>query len=95
MTRQKKRIVYLSLVLLCVCTLGVGIVHSKQEAYVKDLKWRNIGPANMSGRVTDIQALIDDYRHVIVASASGGVWKSTNAGTTWTPIFDTYGSASI
>lgn len=95
MSRPKKWYVYLSLILLCVCLLGVGRARSQQEAYVKDLKWRNIGPANMSGRVTDIQALNDDYSHVIVASASGGVWKSTNAGTTWTPIFDTYGSASI
>lgn len=62
---------------------------------VKDLQWRNIGPANMSGRVTDIHALDNDFRHVLVASASGGVFKSTNGGTTWEPIFDDYGSASI
>jgi len=61
----------------------------------KDLEWRNTGPANMSGRVTDIQAMDYDFRHVLVASASGGVWKSTNAGTTWESIFDQYGSASI
>lgn len=66
-----------------------------EEALFKDMQWRSIGPANMSGRVTDIQALDDDFRHVLVASASGGVWKSTNAGTTWEPIFDDYGSASI
>jgi len=65
------------------------------EHLIRDLAWRNIGPANMSGRVTDIEALDDDYRFVIVASASGGVWKSVNAGTTWEPIFDDYGAASI
>lgn len=64
-------------------------------AIFKNFTWRSIGPANMGGRISDIQALDDDYRYVVVASASGGVWKSTNAGTTWTPIFDTYGSASI
>jgi photosystem II stability/assembly factor-like uncharacterized protein len=68
--------------------------HSGEDLF-KDLQWRNTGPANMSGRVTDIQALDGDFRHVLVASASGGVWKSTNAGTTWTPIFDDYGSSSI
>jgi photosystem II stability/assembly factor-like uncharacterized protein len=61
----------------------------------KDLQWRNIGPANMGGRISDIQALDDDYRYVVVASASGGVWKSMNAGTSWQPIFDDYASASI
>ena len=61
----------------------------------RDLQWRNIGPANMAGRVTDIEALDADPATVLVASASGGVFKSTNAGTTWKPIFDKYGAASI
>jgi hypothetical protein len=61
----------------------------------KSFHWRSIGPANMGGRISDIQALDEDFRYVIVASASGGVWKSTNAGTTWKPIFDHYGTSSI
>ncbi len=74
----------------------VGLnAQAKEDYLLKDLEWRNIGPANMSGRVTDIQALDEDFRYVFVASASGGVWKSTNAGTTWESIFDEYGSASI
>ena len=65
------------------------------EKLIDSFKWRNIGPANMIGRISDFEALDDDFTHVIVASASGGVWKSVNAGTTWEPIFDNYGSASI
>ncbi len=61
----------------------------------QDLSWRNIGPANMMGRIAAIEALDTDYRHVLVASASGGVFKSTNAGITWTPIFENYGACSI
>jgi photosystem II stability/assembly factor-like uncharacterized protein len=57
--------------------------------------WRSIGPASAGGRITDIQALDTDFRYAIVAAASGGVWKTVNAGTTWTPIFDHYGSSSI
>jgi len=77
-----------------------GILHSEDAAtapglLIKDLVWRNIGPANMGGRISDIQALEKDFRYVIAASASGGVWKSLNAGTTWEPIFKDYGSASI
>jgi len=49
---------------------------------------RNIGPANPGGRVVDIEAVENDFRIVYVAAASGGVWKSTNAGNTWTPIFE-------
>ena len=61
------------------------------DPLVQSLKWRNIGNANLIGRISSIDALENDFAHVIVGSASGGVWKSTNAGTTWTPIFDNYG----
>jgi hypothetical protein len=46
-------------------------------------------------RITDVEALDSDLRFAIAAAASGGVWKTVNAGTTWTPIFDRYGSSSI
>ena len=65
------------------------------EALFKDLRWRNIGPANMAGRVTDIEAVDEDFTTVFVGAASGGVWKSVNAGTTWEPIFEDYGTANI
>ncbi len=59
------------------------------------LRWRNIGPANMAGRVSDIEAVEANPAIVYVGSASGGVWKSVNAGTTWEPIFTNYPVASI
>ncbi|HYG65125.1 MAG TPA: glycosyl hydrolase [Thermoanaerobaculia bacterium] len=59
------------------------------------LELRPIGPALTSGRISDI--VVDPTRPATwyVAVASGGVWKTTNAGTTWTPIFDNEGSYSI
>lgn len=60
-----------------------------------DLRWRNIGPANMAGRVTDIEAVASDFSRVIVGSASGGAWRSDDAGTTWEPIFERYGTGNI
>ena len=62
---------------------------------VRHLRWRSVGPANMVGRISDFEALDNDFTQVLVASASGGVFKSVNAGTTWEPIFDRYGAASI
>jgi photosystem II stability/assembly factor-like uncharacterized protein len=62
---------------------------------VRHLHWRSVGPANMVGRISDFEALDNDFSQVLVASASGGVFKSVNAGTTWEPIFDRYGAASI
>ena len=65
------------------------------DGLVQDLRWRNIGPANMMGRIAAIEALDTDYRHVLVASASGGVFKSLNGGITWEAIFDKYEVGSI
>jgi photosystem II stability/assembly factor-like uncharacterized protein len=93
-TEKKAQFFWVYATLFVFLLLGVLDAQETREALFKDLQWRNIGPANMSGRVTDIQAMADDFRYVLVASASGGVWKSTNAGTTWEPIFDHYGSAS-
>jgi photosystem II stability/assembly factor-like uncharacterized protein len=59
------------------------------------LPWRTIGPANMSGRVTDVAVPKERPTTIYCATASGGVWKTVNNGTTWTPIFDRYGSSSI
>ena len=54
----------------------------------KNLKPRSIGPAGMSGRVTTIDAVNNNTDIIYVGSASGGVWKTENGGTTWAPIFD-------
>lgn len=62
---------------------------------LQDYEWRNVGPANQGGRISDVEAYDDDFTQVYIAVASGGVWKSDNAGTTWTPIFDDYETASI
>src|SRR5262249_17132802 len=59
------------------------------------LSLRSIGPAVTSGRVGDIAVHPSDPRTWYVAVASGGVWKTVNAGTTWSPIFEGQGSYSI
>lgn len=51
------------------------------------LRWRAIGPANMSGRITDIEGIPSPSRTFYVAAASNGVWKTTNAGTTFQQVF--------
>ena len=62
---------------------------------VSSLRFRSIGPALMSGRIDDIVVDPVDHSTWYVAAASGGVWKTTNAGVTFEPIFDGYGSYSI
>ncbi len=54
----------------------------------KNWKPRNIGPAGMSGRITAIDAVISAPDTWYIGAASGGVWKTENAGAKWTPVFD-------
>ena len=59
------------------------------------LKARGIGPANMSGRIGAVDAVAADPNIIYVGGASGGVFKSTNGGLTWTPVFDDQPVSSI
>jgi len=59
------------------------------------LEFRSVGPALMSGRIADIAVNPNDYSEYYLAVASGGVWKTNNAGTTFKPIFDSQSSYSI
>ncbi len=61
----------------------------------KGVKLRNLGPAFMSGRIADIAIHPENENIWYVAVGSGGVWKTVNAGVTWTPIFDEQPSYSI
>lgn len=56
------------------------------EAFLEGFRWRSIGPANMSGRITDIEG-VPGTPVFYVAAATGGVWKTTNNGTTFRPLF--------
>ena len=70
----------------------------KRELKTSDvgaLKWRSIGPALMSGRIADLAIDPVKPNTWYVAAGSGNLWKTANAGTTWQPIFDSYGSYSI
>jgi photosystem II stability/assembly factor-like uncharacterized protein len=61
---------------------------------VSGLSFRNIGPAMASGRIADIAVNPNNSSEYYLAVASGGVWKTTNHGNTFYPIFDSYGSYS-
>lgn len=69
--------------------------HALDTFAIKALKFRNVGPANTSGRISDFAVNPDNPDEYYVAVSSGGVWKTVNSGTTYTPIFDSEGSYSI
>ncbi|MFT5820876.1 MAG: photosystem II stability/assembly factor-like uncharacterized protein [Crocinitomix sp.] len=62
---------------------------------VSGLSWRNIGPALTAGRIADMAVNPNNPNEFYLAVASGGVWKTTNHGTTFDPIFDGQSSYSI
>jgi hypothetical protein len=68
---------------------------SLRSSTFSGLKWRSIGPAMTSGRIADFAVNPCNPKEYYVAVASGHVWKILNAGITWKPVFDNYGSYSI
>ena len=90
--------------LLLLCPLFVFVLSLGQaqhlDSFLNDqrfsqIKMRSIGPAFMSGRIADIAIHPNHENTWYVAVGSGGVWKTTNAGTTWKPIFDKQAVYSI
>lgn len=65
------------------------------EAVLEPLRWREIGPANMGGRIDDFAVVESNPNIVYAGTASGGVWKTTNGGTTWEPVFDNEAVSTI
>ena len=82
--------------LLLVLLLCVGGAAGATDTTPFDhIEWRSVGPVNMSGRVADVEGIPGNPDVVYVGSASGGVWKTTNGGLTFEPIFDDQPIASI
>jgi photosystem II stability/assembly factor-like uncharacterized protein len=81
---------YLSVVLLF-----AGTVCAQNVDVLKGLKFREIGPANMGGRIDDFAVVESNTNIVYAATASGGLFKTVNSGITWTPVFDDQAVSSI
>jgi photosystem II stability/assembly factor-like uncharacterized protein len=79
-----------------VAASGVALLHAQQvnASYFADLHWRNVGPAR-SGYVSAPAGVPGDPTTYYAGMPEGGVWKTTNGGVTWKPIFDSVGIASV
>jgi len=81
--------------LLLVTVARVNAAEKMSAATFSGLRLRSIGPAKMSGRISDIAIDPIKPNTWYVAAGSGNLWKTENAGTTWQPIFENYASYSI
>ena len=75
------------ILVLSFLTMGLAAQKFNLDQF-KNWKPRNIGPAGMSGRITTIDAVVADPNHIWIGAASGGVWKTTNAGGSWEAVFE-------
>ncbi len=106
--KNRKLRLNISLWLMCFC-LCANVVSAQNkpdenkktdekitaQTAMKNLAWRSIGPANMGGRVADVEGVPGNPNIVYVATGSGGIFKTTNGGTDWTPIFDRQNTISV
>jgi photosystem II stability/assembly factor-like uncharacterized protein len=89
---------FVTLILLPAAAAAQGASITAEQ--LEQLRFRQPGPAVTGGRLHDVEALPHDPSTIYLATASGGIWKSTNKGTTWMPIFDnqavsTFGDIAI
>src|SRR6266849_1597905 len=83
-------------ILACAASLGALVMNAQSAPgdqpnladKFKNLEFREIGPAIMGGRIDDFAVVESNPNIAYVGTASGGVWKTTNNGTTWEPVFD-------
>jgi photosystem II stability/assembly factor-like uncharacterized protein len=87
---QGKLRFYPSVILVLILQFSSAVVSAQKISLSQFASWkpRNLGPSGMSGRITAIDAIVDDPKTVYLGAASGGVWKTTNAGAGWTSVFD-------
>jgi photosystem II stability/assembly factor-like uncharacterized protein len=74
---------------------GALSAQSLDSATVAGFRWRSVGPSNFMGRTTDVVGIPGPSKTVFISAAAGGIWKTTNNGVTWRPLFDDKNVASV
>ena len=85
----------LSSTLLFIVLATFAMPAQAQDNWFGEFEWREVGPTATGGRVTDIAVDSDNPHHIFVASAAGGLWETTNNGTTWNCIFEKEATTTI
>lgn len=93
--RAPGRVVFAFVAAVSVAVPAVSQTPEQIDSVLNRLEWRNVGPAIMGGRIDDIAVVESDPRVFWLATASAGVWKTDNHGTTWIPQFQNEAVSSI
>ena len=88
-----QRVPLLRAVLITITTCAV-VATTLPAQDLSSLPWRHIGPASFGGRIDDIEAVPNRPSTIFVGTAGGGVFRSVNNGTTWSPVFDRDGRST-
>jgi len=86
--RRWARFAVLALVSPALPPLAAQTAAPLDSTLLAGFRWRNVGPANMGGRVSSVVGIPSPSKTFFVAAAAGGIWKTTNAGTSFRPVFD-------
>lgn len=98
MIKRETRKSFKLTVLLLGCLMFLGGLRARAQvrpSELQALKARSLGPAAPSGRMTSVAVVEKDPDIIYAGSATGGVWKSTDRGQTWNPIFDDQPASSV
>jgi len=94
-TRKMGWLTCLVLGILLLSSLGSGQSADKVGSLFEKISWRSIGPALMGGRTVDIDAVENKPWIIYAAIGPSGIWKSVNAGVTWSPVFFKEATVSV
>jgi len=84
----KRRLLSLTAGTALLVTAQVASAQTLDSATVAGFRWRTVGPANFMGRLSDVVGIPGPSKTMFVSAAGGGIWKTTNNGVTWRPVFD-------
>lgn len=87
LSMEIKRVLFLLWIVSFICNESYGQL---EQSILESIQFRNLGPAYMTGRISDIVKDPNDPSTWYVATGSSNLWKTKNNGTTWKPIFDQY-----
>jgi photosystem II stability/assembly factor-like uncharacterized protein len=92
---QRHRLLSLTAGSAMLLAANVASAQMLDSATVAGFRWRGVGPSNFMGRMTDVVGIPSPSKTVYISAAAGGIWKTTNNGVTWRPLFDDKNVASV